>query len=163
MHALQNSFHRLFRFGVFLVLAIALPLSGCAIKLVADYDSVAFEEILKVGKKVDKFYGDLLETKQDERQYQKYRDRYVDVETDIRSLLTRNQARALNEESTQISEITLNLWIKYKDNHASKNGYSDGVAKLDRKRFVRLFAAAASAERAKNLDSDDKNADKDSK
>lgn len=145
------------------VLLLALAIGGCTVKLVADYDSVAFEEILKVGKKVDKFYGDLLETKASDRAYQKFTPQYVEIETDIRSLVTRNKARALNEESTEISEITLNLWVKYKDAHRTNDTYSDGIAKLDRNRFVRLFEAAASAERAKNLDTDDKDTTKDSK
>jgi hypothetical protein len=142
---------------------LAFSLGGCAVKLVTDYDSVSFEEILKIGKKVDRFYGDLLETKPNERGYQRLSDRYVDLETEIRSLVTRNRARALNEESTQISEIMLKLWVKYKDNHKAKDTYSDGNAKLDRNRFERLFAAAASAERAKNLNADDKDANSDSK
>ena len=81
------------------------------------------------------------------------------------SVLTRRDehARALNEESTQISEIILKLWVKYKDNHKLKDTYSDGNAKLDRNRFIRLFSSAASAEVAKKLDPDDKNAEKDSK
>ncbi|HUK06064.1 MAG TPA: hypothetical protein VLV90_13400 [Burkholderiales bacterium] len=145
------------------MLLLALSLGGCAIKLVADYDSVTYEEIIKVGKKVDKFYGDLLEAPAGDRGYKKFSERYVDVETDIRSLVTRNQARALNEESTEISEITLKLWIKYKDQHQSRNAYPDGIAKLDRKRFTRLFASAASAEQAKKLDADDKDPAKDSK
>ena len=116
-----------------------------------------------VGKKVDRFYGDVLETKSTDRPYQKFSERYVEIETDIRSLVTRNRARALNEESTQISEIMLKLWVKYKDNHKLKDTYSDGNAKLDRNRFIRLFSSAASAEVAKKLDPDDKNAEKDSK
>lgn len=161
MQISRQFFKQLLRFGFLLLLAFAL--GGCAVKLVADYDSVSFEEILKVGKKVDKFYGDLLEAKSSDRAYQKFSDQYVEIETDIRSLVTRNTARALNEESTQISEITLSLWLKYKDGHKTKDTYSDGTAKLDRNRFVRLFAAAASAERAKNLDADDKNTAKESK
>ncbi len=161
MRALRQSTNPLVQFGLLLLVAFAL--NGCTIKLVADYDSVAFEEILKVGKKVDKFYGDLLETKVVDRGYQKFAPQYVEIETDIRSLVTRNKARALNQESTQIAEITLNLWVKYKDAHKAKDGYSDGIAKLDRNRFVRLFAAAASAERAKILEADDKDATKDSK
>lgn len=161
MQILRQFSNQLWRFIVFLLMAFAL--SGCTVKFVADYDSVTFEEILKIGKKVDKFYGDMLETKSDERAYQKFCDQYVEIETDIRSLVTRNNARELNKESTEISEIILKLWVKYKDTHKNKNTYSDGTANLDRKRFIRLFAAAASAEQAKKLDSDDKDATKDSK
>ncbi len=145
------------------ILGIVFALDGCAIKLVADYDSTTFEEIIKVGKKVDRFYGDLLEAPATDRQYQKYADKYVEIETDLRSLYTRNKARALNSESTKISEIILKLWVKYKTNHADKNGYGEGVAKLDRGRFTRLFISAADAEVAKKLDEEDKNPEKVSK
>lgn len=146
-----------------ILLFTSLALSACTIKLVADYDSVAFEEILRVGKKLDRFYGDLLETPASQRVYTKFSAQYVEIETDIQSLVTRNKARALNKESTEISEAILQLWEKYKEAHKARDNYSDGIAKLDRKRFVRLFAAAASAEYAKNLDGDDKNSSKDSK
>jgi hypothetical protein len=147
---------------VFLLL-MASFIAGCAVKWVADYDAVTFEEILKVGKSVDRFYGDLLEIKPAERVYAKFSDRYVGLETDIRSLFTRNQARALNTESIQISEIILKLFVKYKESHKIKNTYSDRTAQLDRNRFSRLFAAAANAEKAKELDGDDANPDKESK
>jgi hypothetical protein len=138
------------------ILIIGLAIAGCSIKLVSDYDSTTFEEVISVGKKVDRFYGDLLESPVNERQYQKYADKYVEIETDLRSLGTRNRARALNSESTQISDIILALWVKYKTNHATNNGYGSGIAKLDRDRFTRLFISAANAETAKKLDASDK-------
>jgi hypothetical protein len=53
--------------------------------------------------------------------------------------------------------------VKYKESHKIKNTYSDRTAQLDRNRFSRLFAAAANAEKAKELDGDDANPDKESK
>lgn len=144
-------------------LFFALLLSGCAVKYVADYDAAAFEEILVIAKKVDKFYGTLLETKPESRQYSSVSDQYVNLGSDIQGIVTRNQARALNSESTEISRIIHKLFDKYKEQHKSRNTYTDGNAKLDRGRLVRLFAAAASAEEAKKLSNDDKNADVDSK
>ena len=145
------------------LLSSALLFVGCQVKLVSDYDSATFEEILKIGKKVELFYGELLEIPANSRPYQKFASQYVEIETDIRSLYIRNQARALNKESTEISTITLNLWLKYKTLHAQKDGYPDGIAKLDRKRFTRLFVAAADAEASKKLDADDRDTEKDSK
>ena len=144
-----------------LLLVTAAACSG--VKFVADYDAATFEEILKTGKLVDRFYGDMLEAPEAQRTYATYSARYVEVETDIRSLLTRNQVRAKNTESIKINETILTLWMKYKDNHQKTDAYRTGVARLDRGRFFRLFAAAADAEAAKRLDSDDKNPDKDSK
>jgi len=143
--------------SLLLILLTGLALSGCAAKFVADYDSATLEEILRLGKKVDKFYGEMLETPPAERGYAKYSQQYVDVEVDLRSLYVRNKARALNEESTRISEIILNFWIKYKDEHQQTDGYGDGKAQLDRERFTRLFIAAADAETAKKLDAADQN------
>jgi hypothetical protein len=148
-----------------LLLSVTLShaISGCAIQLVADYDSAAFEEILAVGKKVDKFYGSLLEVKPDNRPYSAFSEQYVVLETDVRSMLLRNQARALNSESTEISRIILKLLTKYKDRHKARNTYTDGNAKLDRNRFTRLFASAASAEEAKRLTTEDKDTENGSK
>ena len=138
-------------------------LFGCRVQFVADYDAQTYEEILRAGKEVDRFYGSLLEDPADGRQYETYTELYVAIESELRSLVTRNKSRPLNEESTRISESILKLWVKYKDKHKSKNTYSDGNAKLDRDRFVRLFISAASAEAAKNLDPADADASKDSK
>jgi len=163
MHTLQSLKSSMNAWRIVLFLAVAIGLTGCSIKLVTDYDSATFEETLRVGKKVDRFYGDLLETPADDRQYSKYSDKYVEIETDLRSLWTRNKARTLNQESTEISEIILNLWLKYKNAHERSNTYSDGKAKLDRNRFTRLFVSAADAEAAKKLDPDDRVTNKDSK
>lgn len=132
-------------------LTFVLGLGACTVKLVADYDEATFNEVLQVGKEVDRFYGMLLEAPEGQRPYAKYAKQYVDIETDVRSLVTRNQARPLNKESTQISETILKFWVKYKGKHKKKNAYPTAVAKFDQQRFQRLFSAAAAAEEAKKL------------
>lgn len=138
------------------LLFVGFVLSGCSVKLVADHDSKTYEEILRVGKSIDKFYGDLLEVPATSRKYKKSSEKYVELESELRSLYIRNKSRPLNEESTKISESILKLWKKFKDKHKAKNSYKDGNAKLDRNKFVRLFISAASAELAKNLDASKK-------
>lgn len=146
-----------------LLMLVLMATAGCAVKFVADYDQGTFDEILKVGKGVDLFYGNLLEVPEADRKYAKFSSAWVQGETDIRSLLMRNQARPLNSESVQINQTILNLWLKYKGNHQSTDGYKTGVARLDRNRFLRLFAAAADAEAAKRLSSGDRDVSQDSK
>jgi len=147
----------------FLVTLALLGLGACSIQLVADYDSTTYEEILRVGKKVDHFYGSLLEAPEKDRKYARYSEKYVEIETDLRSLYIRNKSRPLNQEATAISESILGLWMKYKQAHHDRDGYSTGIAKLDRNRFSRLFGSAADAEAAKRLDPEDRDARKDSK
>jgi len=146
-----------------LLTLLLIAAAACSVKFVADYEAATFEEILKTGKTVDRFYGDMLEAPESQRTYATYSARYVEVETDIRSLLTRNKVRPLNTESIKINETILTLWLKYKDNHQKTDTYRTGVARLDRNRFLRLFGAAADAEAAKRLPSDDKDSGKDSK
>lgn len=135
-----------------LLILIGFVLSGCSVKLVADHDSKTYEEILRVGKSIDKFYGTLLEVPAASREYQKYSEKYVQLESELRSLYIRNKSRPLNEESTKISESILKLWVKFKGKHKAKNSYKDGNAKLDRNKFVNVFISAASAELAKNIE-----------
>jgi hypothetical protein len=143
---------------ILVIATLGFTLAGCpTVQFVADYDDEGFEEILKVAKTVDRFYGDMLETPEAQRRYSRYSERYVEIETDIRSLWTRSQARPLNDESTRIFEIILNFWVKYKAEHKEEGGYGDGEAKLERNRFSRLFAAAANAELAKKLPASDTN------
>lgn len=141
-----------------IILAFALFMGGCTVKLVADYDSATYEEILRVAKEVDKFYGILLDMPEKERAYKGFSGKYIELEATIRSLYTRNLTRPLNKESTKISENILELWIKYKDRHKTSDTYTSGNAKLDRKRLQRMFVSAADAEVAKKLDDEDKGA-----
>lgn len=137
-------------------LALWLSLAGCSVKLVADYDNAAFEEVLAVAKEVDRFYGTLLETPPAQRKYASFADSYVELETEMRAMLRRNKARALNSESTQIAEIILRQFTRARERHKTTDAYGDGVARLDRDRMTRLFASAASAEEAKKLSAEDK-------
>jgi hypothetical protein len=149
--------------GFIFFVAAAIALSGCSVKFVDDYDAKTYEEIIRLGAEVDKFYGTLLERTDGNRKYRDFQEKYVDLESELRSLYIRNKSRPLNSESTKISESILDLWIKYKGRHKEKDTYKTGNAKLDRDRFIRLFISAASAEAAKNLDPDDTDTSKESR
>ena len=140
-----------------LMLMGLLALGGCTtIKLVADYDAATYEEILRVSKEVDKFYGLLLETPENSRSYKNYSVKYVELEASIRSMHVRNLSRPLNKESTKITKNILDVWIGHKDQHQAKDTYTSGNAKLDRKRLQYMFVQAATAEEAKKPGADDK-------
>jgi hypothetical protein len=144
--------------ALLLAFAILPGAAGCRVQMVADYDAAAFEEILAVGKKVDKFYGALLDAAPDRRPYSAFSEQYVALEADMRSMLVRNQVRALNAESIEISETILKAFARYKGRHRKTNTYTDGDAELDRNRMRRYFVNAAKAEKLKD---EDKNPDQD--
>jgi len=131
------------------IFILLVGLHGCALKLVDDFNVATYEATLNTSKFVDRFYGGLLETETNKRPYRQYSAQYVEIETEIRSLYMRNKARPLNEESTRIIDNILGLWLKYKARHKLRNTYSDGNAKLERKRFSKMFISALNAEEAK--------------
>ena len=136
------------------VIALVLLVSACAhVKLVADRDEKTLEETIRVAKRVDVFYGTLLELQPEKRQYAPFARDYVDIGADIGSLVQRNAARPLNEESTQVTRDILSFWRSYQEKHRNRDEYPD--ARFDRRRFERLFRAAVSIESAKSLPAGD--------
>jgi len=124
--------------------------TGCALRYVADYDAVVLEEIICISKKVDMFYGEVLETPADKRWYEDFKGRYIEIEVDFRALLMRNKIRAFNEETTKQINIALELWLDDKAKHKEKDTVADFTAKRRRKQFARVFTAMAKGEKAKD-------------
>lgn len=131
------------------LLMLALAASGCTIRYVADYDAAAKAEILRVAKEVDLFWGRLLDTPEDKRQYTNFKDDYNRIESDLRNLVMRNEIRPLNKLSTKQSQIALDLWLDDKTTHKQKDTISDFIVKRHRQQFVRVFVAMARGEMAK--------------
>ena len=139
---------------IYLIILLAFLSEGCRVTLVPDYDDSIAQEILETAKRVDKFYLDMLETTVNEngdRAYNKMVDSYVEIEVELASLLSKNKIRPLNENSIRICEITLELWVKYKEEHKEDNELSDGLIKLNRLTFSDLFYAMLVAEKAKEI------------
>lgn len=138
-----------------LALLMGCTLSACSsLQLIASYDEKTYEETIRVGREVDVYYAKLVDVAPAERRYASSAVQYAEIEADIRSLVRRNAARPLNSESQKISGQILKFWMQYRDKHREKDAYPD--ARFDRERFFRLFNAAAAAEEAKRLQTDDK-------
>lgn len=135
----------------FLLFFLALFASGCMVRYVAEYDTEVKTEILRIAKEVDLFWGKLLDTPTNQRQYAKFRNDYNLIEADLRNLLMRNKIRPLNDESVEQSQIALDLWVDDKSTHKEKNSISDFIAERHREDFVRVFIAMAKGEEAKDI------------
>lgn len=134
---------------VSLIIVLPLLFEGCRVTLLPDYDESISQQIIETAKRVDKFYLEMLETTSIEnggRSYDKFVESYVEIEVELNSLLNKNKVRPLNENSTQICENTLALWIKYKGEHKESNKLSDGEIQLNQATFDDLFYAMQVAE-----------------
>lgn len=122
---------------------------GCTVQLTAEYDETIRNEIIRIAGEVEMFYAQLLETEATERTYENFKDGYLMIEVDLRSLLTRNKIRPLNEESAQQTEIALELWLDDKANHKQNDNVSNFIIESHRKQFQRIFIAMAIGEAVK--------------
>ncbi len=138
------------RLLIFLLIINLFFMAGCTVKYVADYDAAIKGEIVQVAKKVDLFWGNLLDTKVEERKYEHYKDKYNEIETDIRGLVMKNEIRPLNKESTKQAKILLGLWMQDKKIHKESDTFTDFEAKQHRRQHVRVFTAMAKGEEIKN-------------
>lgn len=142
------------RISIVVILFGIISLASCKVTFVPSYDSNISGQIDNTSKKIDKFYLTLLETTSESdsgRVFDKFTNQYVDIEVELNSLLNKNKIRPLNENSTRISEITVGLWIKYKEEHRADNTISNGIIKLNRKTFSDLLYAMQVAEKAKDI------------
>jgi hypothetical protein len=136
------------------VILMLLTLYACKVTLLPGYDANISDQIVSNSKAVDKFYLSMLDNTSAEnggRAFAKFSDQYVNIEVELNSLLSKNRIRPLNENSTRICEITVQLWMKYKEEHKKDNTLSDGLIKLNRKTFSDLFYAMQVAEKGKEI------------
>jgi len=133
------------------LMVVALSAGGCTVRYVAEYDASVKEEIVQVAKKVDLFWGVLLDTDTSQREYDKFKGQYNRIETDIRGLVMRNEIRPQNEESTKQANIALKLWVQDRNIHKKSNTFSDFEARSHRKQFTRVFTAMAKGEDVKDM------------
>ncbi len=143
------------RFLIAFVFAFTIvALNACKVVLLPSYSATISEQIDNTAKTIDKFYLSMLETTSvanDGRAFNKFADKYVEIEVELNSLLNKNKIRPLNKNSIRICEITLQLWQKYKQEHKDDNTLSDGLIKLNNKTFSDLLYAMQVAEKGKGL------------
>jgi hypothetical protein len=140
--------------NVALIFVSFLALNSCKVTFVPSYDSKISEQIDETSKSVDLFYLNMLETTSDKdtsREFDKFSEKYVELEVELNSLLNKNKVRPLNKSSTRICEITLQLWQKYKGIHKKDDKLTNGEIIYNRKIFNDLFYAMQVAEIGKKL------------
>lgn len=143
--------------GVLPSALLSVLLGACSgIKLVADYDAEAAKGIAETASAVFAFYDRMISARATPPRppalpHRAFADDWGRIETQIRVMLVREQARPLNSDSEAIAQTILGFWVKYRDRHLSSDDYNARLLAIHRDRFQRLFAAALRAEKAKQL------------
>ena len=150
-YPVKNSLSKIYLSFSLIVITVAF-LASCRVTLVAPYDSRVSQKIEDIAQKVDKFYLTMLETtrnENNEREYSKFVDDYIDVEVELNSLLNMNRIRPLNKESTKNCQIAVDTWVKYKEKHKEKNTISNIDIELNRDFLRDLFTVIQIGEEVK--------------
>lgn len=140
--------NRILFFSLILMFSIY---SACSVQYVAKYDASIKQEIVRIAKLVDLFWGELLDTPIEDRKYDNFKKMYNEIETDLRGLKMMNEIRPLNKASTKQADNALKLWIEDKKIHKENDGFSNFEAKSHRKQYMRVFIAMARGEEAKDI------------
>ncbi len=150
--------------AVYLLLTlISLSVLSCRVQLISAYDQHIHDQILSTSKEIDQFYTSMLETtapNTDARKYMNFVNNYVNMEVELRSLLNINSTRSKNGPQDTICKITLNQWLKYKNQHKQKDMLNDFEIKLNRDYMLAQMNAMELAERAKVLGENQANQNK---
>jgi hypothetical protein len=147
----QNS-RNLTLFSVFIISVFSF--SACKVILVPKYDGKIAEQIVLVSKSIDKLYLTMLETTTQEnegRTYNKFAEKYIDIEIELHSLLHKNQARKNNEETIRICQSVIEMFHKYKSKHKHENTISDEIIILNLEYLRGILYPLTVAEEAKKM------------
>ena len=107
---------------------LLITLSSCiSVKLLPDYSEALEKQIIETQKLNEKLYTDLLAKPQDQRSYDSCEKSYLEIESNINSILFQNQSRDKNTDFVAMTKILKEKFNKYKNEHKSKTTpLSDG-------------------------------------
>lgn len=106
---------------------LLISLSSCiSVKLVPDYSEAIENQIIETQKQNEKLYLELLEQSEDKRTYTSVSKEYLEVESNINSILFQYQAREKKEDFIKIGKNLKDNFMQYKKEHKDKKTLNDG-------------------------------------
>lgn len=110
---------------------LLIALSSCiSVKLVPDYSEIIENQIIETQKQNEKLYTELLELPEDKRTYTSVSKQYVEIESNINSILFQYQTREKNEDFVKMAKLLKDNFLQYKKEHKDKKTLNDGQISL---------------------------------
>lgn len=108
-----------------------LLLNSCvSVKLVPDYSEAIENQIIESQKQNEKLYVNLLELPQEKRTYASVTNEYLEIESNINSILFQYQSREKNEDFVKMAKLLKDNFMQYKKEHKNKKTLSDSEISL---------------------------------
>lgn len=152
LSALKRCITAHFSPGVLVVFLSALLVwfsSSCRVMLIADRDEAFVNRVLETARTVDALFLRMMSADTTQLQYSHYAKEWDEAELQIRQLRLMAEAHPLNTESSQICNLLLETFLKYKTQHRNQNTYPTALLPLHRDRLSEYFVALLSIEKSK--------------
>lgn len=111
---------------IFLILSISW---ACRVTLVPEYSAQLENQVATAAKATDKLYIDMLDIAESERTYEKFNERYNEIESEINSIKLKNEARLKNADFLVINKNLKEAFEEAKKYHKDNTTLSSGEAK----------------------------------
>lgn len=111
------------------ILLLLFLISSCRVTLVPEYNAKLETQITDAAKATDRLYIDLLGEELSARNYDKFQDRYNDLEAEINSIELINQGRLKNDDFLAIIKNLKDAFLEAKEYHKTHKTLSNGEIK----------------------------------
>jgi hypothetical protein len=102
-----------------------LAFTACRVTMVPDHNEALERQIITAQKANDRLYLDMLAVPETERKFELFISRYVEIESEINSILFQNKARQKSEDFVTITENLKNKFRQYKEEHKAAKTLKD--------------------------------------
>ena len=124
-------------------------IAGCSAQLIAPYDSRTLEQMESIDQNIDHLYLTLRALPRQDRTYNPFAERYLDIDVKIRSLKRRQEIREKNQETLTQTKTLASFWTQDMGIHKEKNSISDFMIKFRMGQYRQLMDALIKGELAK--------------
>jgi hypothetical protein len=133
---------------IILLSFLFICLLGCKATFVPPYDASIEAQITKTARLTDALYLQMLDVKEADRKYEKYADKYLDIQVDINSLLLKTQVRQHNADLLIMVQNLQKMFVQFKDDHKTKGVLSNAEVQLNMMQINAVWAPLLLAEKA---------------
>jgi hypothetical protein len=132
---------------------LIFSLSSCKVIWVPDHNAKLEDQIAKTAKANDKLYIDMLDAAPDKRDYDQYKEKYNDIESDINAIQLANEARNNNGSFLVINKNLKDAFQEAKKYHKERKRLSDGEVKSYQATMAAFWKPLFLAERGLKINS----------
>ncbi|MEP6513017.1 MAG: hypothetical protein ABJA79_04070 [Parafilimonas sp.] len=121
--ASKKSSSRIFIYSVCCFLLISY--TACTVSLLPTYSAELEAQITSTSKMTDMLYLEIMDAPDDKKVYSVYADKYRQIETEINSILLKNEVRTNADDFIASAKALKEYFVQAKEDHKKRNTLSN--------------------------------------